>query len=65
MQLKATRATRVQLYSEGLRGIDRELTGVEMVDSLQEAVDASISRTVDPSVAIIPEGPYVVPRYAA
>ncbi len=65
MQLKATRATRVQLYSEGLRGADRELTGVEMVDSLQEAVDENISRTVDPSVAIIPEGPYVVPRYAA
>ena len=65
MQLKATRATRVKLFSEGLRGTDRELTGVEMVDSLQEAVDASISGSVDSSIAIIPEGPYVVPRYAA
>lgn len=65
MQLKATRATRVQLYSEGLRGGDRDLTGVEMVDSLQEAVDDSIARTNEPRVAVIPEGPYVVPRYAA
>ncbi|MCY4128059.1 MAG: nickel-dependent lactate racemase [Gammaproteobacteria bacterium] len=65
MQLKATRATRVQLYSEGLRGGDRDLTGVEMVDSLQEAIDDSIARTAEPSVAVIPEGPYVVPRYAA
>lgn len=65
MQLKATRATRVQLYSEGLRGEDRTLTGVEMVDSLQAAVDKSIARTIEPSVAIIPEGPYVVPRFAA
>ena len=65
MQLKATRATRVQLYSEGLRGEDRTLTGVEMVDSLQTAVDKSIARTTEPSVAIIPEGPYVVPRFAA
>ncbi len=65
MQLKATRATRVQLFSEGLRGEDRTLTGVEMVDSLQDAVDESIARTTEPSVAIIPEGPYVVPRYAA
>ena len=65
MQLKATRATRVQLFSDGLRGEDRGLTGVEMVDSLQDAVDVSISRVIEPSVAIIPEGPYVVPRYAA
>ena len=65
MQLKATRATRVQLYSEGLRGEDRELTGVEMVDSLQHAIDESVSRTAAQSVAVIPEGPYVVPRYAA
>ena len=65
MQLKATRATRVQLYSEGLRGEDRTLTGVDMVDSLQAAVDKSIARTIEPSVAIIPEGPYVVPRFAA
>ena len=65
MQLKATRATRVQLFSEGLRGEERTLTGVEMVDSLQDAVDESIARTTEPSVAIIPEGPYVVPRYAA
>ncbi len=65
MQLKATRRARVQLFSEGLRGEDRVLTGVDMIDSLQEAVDECIYRASSPKVAIIPEGPYVVPRYAA
>lgn len=63
MQLKATRAAKVQLYSSGLRGEDRELTGVEMIDSIQDAVDTSIARKPKPRVAVIPEGPYVVPRY--
>ena len=65
MQLKATRRTRVQLFSEGLRDVDRTLTGVEMIDSLQEAVDQSIAANPNARVAVIPEGPYVVPRYAA
>ena len=64
MQLRAMRKARVQLFSEGLQDEDRNLTGVEMVDSLQAAVDEGIERSSQKRVAVIPEGPYVVPRYA-
>jgi len=61
MQLKPMRAGRVQLYSTGLTGEDRRVTGVENVDSLHDAIAAALGRAGDPSLAIIPEGPYVVP----
>ena len=64
MQLKPMRLGRVELYTTGLSGGDRELTGVGVIDDLTAAIARSISRSGDPDVAIIPEGPYVVPRYA-
>jgi hypothetical protein len=51
----------IQLYSEGLRGADRALTGVEMIESVSEAVRASVAAAGDPRIAVVPEGPYVVP----
>jgi len=63
MQLRATRVGRVHLYSEGLEGADRDLTGVEMVDDLATAVLDSVARHGDKAVAVIPEGPYVVPYF--
>jgi lactate racemase len=62
MLLKATRLGRVQLYAPGLAGDDARLTGVEAIDSIASAVRASIAQHRDPAVAVIPEGPYVVPR---
>jgi nickel-dependent lactate racemase len=64
MQLKPMRLGRIELHTTGLVGDDRRLTGVEMIDDLTLAVDRSIVRSGDPHVAVIPEGPYVVPRYA-
>jgi nickel-dependent lactate racemase len=64
MQLKPMRLGRVALHTAGLQGEDRRLTGVEMIDDLGAAVAASIARSGDPHVAVIPEGPYVVPRFA-
>lgn len=64
MQLKPMRLGKVELYTTGLTGEDRHLTGVEMIDDLTDAIERSIARSGDPTVAIIPEGPYVVPRYA-
>ena len=64
MQLKPMRLGRIALHTAGLQGEDRRLTGVDMVDDLGAAVAASIARSGDPHVAVIPEGPYVVPRYA-
>ncbi|MGO9422685.1 nickel-dependent lactate racemase [Roseiarcus sp.] len=64
MQLKPMRVGRIELHTTGLMGDDRRLTGVETIDDLTLAVERSIARSGDPHVAVIPEGPYVVPRYA-
>ena len=62
MQTKAQRAARVRMLSR-LNDRDRPLTGVELIDSVEEAVRESVERSGDHAVAVIPEGPYVVPRY--
>ncbi len=63
MQLKPMAIGGVQLYSTGLKPAEYPLTGVSIVHSLQAAVEASICRSSDQHVAVIPEGPYVVPTY--
>jgi nickel-dependent lactate racemase len=64
MQLKPMRLGRIQLHTTGLDVHDRRITGVELIEDLDVAVAASIARHRDPAVAVIPEGPYVVPVYA-
>jgi nickel-dependent lactate racemase len=61
MQLKPLRRGRVELYSGGLSAADRALTGVHHADDLTAAVEASMVRSGDAAVAVIPDGPYVVP----
>jgi nickel-dependent lactate racemase len=61
MQLKPMRVGRVQLYTSGLSVKDEHLTGVEPIRSVDDAIRESLARSGDPHVAIIPEGPYVVP----
>ena len=63
MQLKPMRLAGIHLYSTGLKGADRRLTGVQMVDSVPEALTRCVDTAGDPHVAVIPEGPYVVPVY--
>jgi lactate racemase len=63
MQLKPMRVGSIRLFSEGLDEAARHLTGVELIGSVEEAVVASVARSGDRRVAIIPEGPYVVPVY--
>lgn len=63
MQVKSMRIGTVQLYTTGLTGDDRTLTGVQTIDDVGLAIAKSIISSGDPAVAIIPEGPYVVPRY--
>ena len=65
MQLKPMRMARVQLYTTGLDAEERRLTAVEMVPSLDAAIAESIARHGDSTIAVIPEGPYLVPVYAA
>lgn len=67
MQLKPMRTGSIHLYTTGLSDSDKHITGVSVVDSLSETVrkciEASIAEDGDASVAVIPEGPYVVPVY--
>jgi hypothetical protein len=65
MQLKPMRVANIHLYTEGLNAADRALTGVNMIDSIEQAIARSIARSGDRAVAVIPEGPYVVPYHAA
>jgi len=61
MQLKPMRLGSIRLFTEGLDADDMALTGVERVQSLDAAVAEAVDRAQDPAVAVIPEGPYVVP----
>jgi nickel-dependent lactate racemase len=63
MQLKPMRIGKVQLYTTGLSEEERRITGVEQVDSVEKAVIDSVRRHGDKAVAIIPEGPYVIPVF--
>ncbi|MCV6824489.1 MULTISPECIES: nickel-dependent lactate racemase [Halocynthiibacter] len=62
MQLKPMRAGKVVLYSEGLPESDFAVTGVERATDLKQAIADSIAMHADPEIAVIPEGPYVVPQ---
>ena len=63
MLLKPMRIGQIQLYTTGLSSEELRITCVESVQSVDQAIASSIARYKDPSIAIIPEGPYVVPRY--
>ncbi|MEK9723993.1 MAG: nickel-dependent lactate racemase, partial [Rhodospirillaceae bacterium] len=61
MQLKPMRIGRICLYTEGLSADERTATGVDIVADLDAAVAEALDRAGDPALAVIPEGPYVVP----
>jgi nickel-dependent lactate racemase len=61
MQLKPMRRARIHLYAPALSPSDRALTGVNVVESVEAAVRESVRASGDRHVAVIPEGPYVVP----
>ena len=61
MQLKPMRVGSIQLYAPGLDDSDRGDTGVEMIDSPADAVARSLAKHGNNQIAVIPEGPYVVP----
>jgi len=65
MQLKPMRVGRVHLYSGALGPADQALTGVDIAASVEAAVEESVRASGDRAVAVIPEGPYVVPVYRA
>ncbi|MFN0316049.1 MAG: nickel-dependent lactate racemase [Burkholderiales bacterium] len=64
MQLKPMRAGAVHLYTTGLTAEDRSLTGVNMTGSLLESLTQCVESSPGKALAVIPEGPYVVPVLA-
>jgi nickel-dependent lactate racemase len=63
MQVKAMKRANIHLYTEGLTREERALTGVTLISSPVDAVMQSIKAHGDRRIAIIPEGPYVVPMF--
>lgn len=61
MQTRPQSRAQITLYSTGLDEEERALTGVTLADSVEAAVAQSIARHGDPEIAVIPEGPYVIP----
>jgi hypothetical protein len=64
MQLKPMRIGTIHLYTQGLGKQDLALTGIETftdLDLFHQAIRQSVDRSPDSAVAVIPEGPYVVP----
>jgi lactate racemase len=63
MLVKALRVGNVHLYTEGLSSADLEDIYVKPIYSVEKAVVESVKRQGGNRVAVVPEGPYVVPLY--
>tara|TARA_B100000686_G_scaffold322360_1_gene376026 strand:- start:2216 stop:3499 length:1284 start_codon:yes stop_codon:yes gene_type:complete len=62
MEIKSLKKGNIFLYSEGLTKKEKELTGVNIVTNVGNKIDESIKKHNNPNIAIIPEGPYVIPK---
>lgn len=63
MLVKALRAAHIELFTTGLTPTDLADTCVSPVSSVAAAVMESVKTHGDPHVAVVPEGPYVIPVY--
>lgn len=63
MQLKPMRIGNIHLYTDGLSEDDLAITGVNIVNSVEDAIAKSVADTGDKAIAVIPEGPYVIPSH--
>ena len=61
MLCKALRHGSVHLYSPGLPAGDWGCTGVHRVQNLEQELAAAVAASSDQTLAVIPEGPYVIP----
>jgi len=61
MQLKPMRIGRIKLYAPALDPELAQYTGVEMINDLSAAIQSSLTEHMDSQLAVVPEGPYVVP----
>ena len=59
--IEALRDHRVHLFTTGLNAEERSLTGVTCHTVWQKAINAVLAESEATEVAVIPEGPYVIP----
>ena len=64
MLVKALDKGEAHLYTTGLRGEDRSLTGAEPVQDLVADLRRHVESDPERRIAVIPEGPYVAPVLA-
>lgn len=64
MQVKAQSDFRISLFTDELSEEDRQLTGLELPESMEVGIETALARSYSKSVAVVPEGPYVVPKFA-
>ena len=65
MQLKPMRVGRIALYAPQLSDEDHAATGVDQINDLTGEIASSIERHGEPNIAVIPEGPYLIPFFEA
>ena len=63
MLLKALRAGNVQLYAPRLNKEDRSIVYVQPIESIEAAIADSMRINGSHELAVVPEGPYVVPIF--
>ncbi|MFC1535170.1 nickel-dependent lactate racemase [Thermodesulfobacteriota bacterium] len=63
MLVKALHVGTIQLYTKGLDKEDLNHIYVEPIPSIEEAINASVEIHGDREVAVVPEGPYVIPLF--
>lgn len=61
----ARQRAHIMLYSEGLNVAQSELTGAQRITSIQQGIELARPANQPLDIAVIPEGPYVVPRVNA
>lgn len=63
MLLKATRKGTVHLFTTGLKPDDYQDIFIKMTASVEQAVKDSLARSGNNEIAVVPEGPYVIPLF--
>ncbi len=51
----------IYLFSDGLTKAEEQLTGVNIIYNVENKINESINNHNNSNIAIIPEGPYVIP----
>ena len=63
MLVKAMKKANIYLYSEGLTEDQHSLTAVHSIASPSKAIADSVRTHADSHIAVVPEGPYIIPLY--